>query len=87
MWKFLAALCCLGLVVIVIVAVVGARFSGWRFRMLSRQKVPVACISCGGKGWIKEQERILRFERDSFVDGEVRTHPCAACGGTGVVHR
>jgi hypothetical protein len=86
MLKVLGALCCLGLLILGI-GTLAWYFSSVRFRRLSSQQVPTACISCQGKGWIKEEERTLMFEGDSFVDGVARTHPCSACGGTGVIHR
>jgi hypothetical protein len=87
MWKILGGLCCIGLVLLVIGGVLAMYLSNWRFRRLSRQTVPTVCISCQGKGWIKEQERTLRFDGDGFVDGTVDNRLCSACGGTGVIHR
>jgi hypothetical protein len=87
MWKLLGGLCCIGLVMLVILGVLAMYFSNWRFRRLSRQKVPTVCVSCRGQGWLEEHERSLRFDGDDFVDGTVANRLCPACGGTGVIHR
>jgi hypothetical protein len=87
MWKILARLCCIGLVVLVVLGVVAMYLTNWRFRRLSRQQVPTVCIACQGKGWIKEQERTLRFEGEGIVDATHTNRLCSACGGTGVIHR
>jgi hypothetical protein len=56
---------------LVILGVLAMYLSNWRFRRLSRQKVPTVCVSCRGQGWLEEHERSLRFDGDGFVDGTV----------------
>jgi hypothetical protein len=88
MWKILALVACLLLVAAAVAGAFAAtHLSNLRFRRISRRTTPTVCISCQGKGWTTERHRTLAFDGDSFIDRDVRSHQCAACGGTGVVYR